>query len=83
MEEKYSNSYLQEQGGITKCTKCTNYESHYKTLERVIEHRFRQETTILENQFGFMLRHSTMKAIFSLRHLMEKYREASRSSYGF
>ena len=52
-------------------------------MERVIEHRLRQETTILENQFGFMLRHSTMKAIFSLRHLMEKYREASRSSYGF
>ena len=36
----------------------------------------RYETTILENQFGFMPALSTVEVIFVLRCIMEKYREA-------
>ena len=43
-----------------------------KLWERVIEQRLRHETTILENQFGFMLGQSTMEAIFLIRCLTEK-----------
>ena len=51
-----------------------------KLWKRVMERRLRQETKIFENQFGFMPERSTMEAIFSLRQLMEKYRE-EKSSY--
>ncbi len=49
-----------------------------KLWERVIKHRLRHTTTILENQFGFMPRRSTMESIFLLKLLMEKYREACK-----
>ena len=52
-----------------------------KLWERVIEHRLRFETTIFENQFGVMLWRSTMKAIYLLRRLIEKYREAFKYLY--
>lgn len=47
---------------------CENYRgvkliSHIMKLwERVIEQRLRKETQIIDNQFGFMLGRSTMKA---------------------
>ena len=47
-----------------------------KLWERVIERRLRATTTILGNQFGFMPGKSTTEAIFLLRMLMERYREA-------
>ena len=40
-----------------------------KMLERIIERRLREETTIGDEQFGFMPGRGT------LRKLMEKYRE--------
>ena len=46
-----------------------------KLWERVIEHSLRDETTVLEKQFGFIPGRSTINAIYSLRRLMEKYRE--------
>jgi hypothetical protein len=60
---------------------CTNYHgiklmSHtMKLWERVMETRIRKLTTITENQFGFMPGRSTTEAIFSIRQLIEKYRE--------
>ena len=45
-----------------------------KLWEKVIEHRLRQETSISENQFGFMPSRSTIEAIHLLRQLMEKFR---------
>ena len=60
---------------------CSNYRgiklmSHtMKLWERVIERRLRCETTVTQNQFGFMPGRSTMEAIFLLRRLMERYRE--------
>ena len=40
-----------------------------------METRIRKLTTITENRFGFMPGRSTTEAIFSIRQLMEKYRE--------
>ncbi|KAK9148382.1 hypothetical protein Scep_007139 [Stephania cephalantha] len=60
---------------------CSNYRgiklmSHtMKLWERIIDNRLRRETTISENQFGFMPGRSTMEAIFLVRRLLEKYRE--------
>ena len=49
-----------------------------KLWERVIEHRLRRMTSVTKNQFGFMLGRSTMKAIFLVRQLMERYREQKK-----
>ena len=60
---------------------CANYRgiklmSHtMKLWKKVIEKRLRKETTVIENQFGFMLGRSTIEAIHFLRQLIEKYRE--------
>ena len=68
---------------------CTNYRgfkrlSHtMKLWEKVIDQRLKQKTKISENQFAFMIGRSTIKAIFSCRQLMEKYRaERKKSAYG-
>ena len=61
---------------------CNNYRgikliSHtMKPWERLIERRVSATTTISGNQFGFMPGRSTTKAIFLLRMLMERYKEA-------
>lgn len=39
--------------------------------------------TVSENHFGFMPHRSTMKVIYLLRRLFEKYRERGGSSHGF
>ncbi|GJS62496.1 retrovirus-related pol polyprotein LINE-1 [Tanacetum coccineum] len=63
---------------------CSNYRgikllSHIMKLwERVIERRLRRETTVSENQFGFMPGRSSIEAIHLIRSLMEKYRERQR-----
>ncbi|KAM2329844.1 hypothetical protein ACFX1X_020752 [Malus domestica] len=63
---------------------CINYRgiklmSHtMKLWEKVIEHRLRQETQVLDNQFGFMPKCSTMDAIYLLRRLMERYRDRKK-----
>ncbi|KAK9118568.1 hypothetical protein Scep_016661 [Stephania cephalantha] len=49
-----------------------------KLWERIIDNRIRRETTISENQFGFMPGRSTMEAIFLVRRLLEKYREKKK-----
>ena len=46
-----------------------------KLWERIIDNRLRRETTISDNQFGFMPGRSTMEAIFLVRRLMERYKE--------
>ena len=68
---------------------CTNYRgiklmSHtMKLWERVMETRIRKLTTIMENQFGFMPGRSTTEAIFSIRQLIEKYREQRKDYIWF
>ena len=43
--------------------------------------RLRQDVDICEQQYGFMPRTSTRDAIFSLRMLMERYREGPKFLY--
>lgn len=63
---------------------CTNYRgikliSHtMKIYEQIIEKRIRNETTISEEQFGFMPGKGTVDAIFALRQAMEKHAERQR-----
>ena len=60
---------------------CGNYRgvklmSHtMKIWERIIDRRLREETTIGDEQFGFMPDRGTTDAIFSVRQLMENHRE--------
>ncbi|KAK3537294.1 hypothetical protein QTP70_006974 [Hemibagrus guttatus] len=49
-----------------------------KLWERVLEARLRKVVEICEQQYGFMPRKSTTDAIFTLRILMEKYRDGQR-----
>ena len=64
---------------------CSNYRgikliSHsMKLWERVVERRLRSELKFSEQQYGFMPGKSTTDALFALRVLMEKYREAQKN----
>ncbi|KAK3540870.1 hypothetical protein QTP86_002452 [Hemibagrus guttatus] len=49
-----------------------------KLWERVVEARLRKVVEICEQQYGFMPRKSTTDAIFTLRILMEKYRDGQK-----
>ncbi|GKC33418.1 hypothetical protein Tco_1040712 [Tanacetum coccineum] len=49
-----------------------------KLWKRVIERRLRKETSVSENQFGFMPRRSLIEAIHLIRSLMENFRERQR-----
>ena len=85
MSEKYGRSILiliyKNKEDIQNCK---NYKeiklmSHIiKFWERVIEHKLRKKTQISENQFDFMPRRSTTKAIYLVQNLMEKYRSKER-----
>ena len=50
-----------------------------KLWERVIEARIRNEVTIAEQQFGFMLGRSTTDAISCLRMLLENWTEGQKA----
>jgi hypothetical protein len=52
-----------------------------KLCERIIEHRLRGVTNVVENQFGFMPERWTMKAIFLIRQLMERCREQKKDMH--
>jgi hypothetical protein len=52
-----------------------------KLCERIIEHRLRRVTNVIENQFGFMPGRSTMEAIFLIMQLMERCREQKKDIY--
>ena len=49
-----------------------------KILEMIIDRRLREETTIGDEQFGFMPGRGTTDAIFAVRQLMEKHREKQK-----
>jgi hypothetical protein len=49
-----------------------------KLWERIIEHRLRGITNVIENQFGFMPGRSTMEAIFLIRQFVERCREQKK-----
>ena len=45
-----------------------------KIWERIIDRKLREETTLGDEQFGFMTGSWTTDAIFAVRQLMEKHR---------
>jgi hypothetical protein len=49
-----------------------------KLWERIIEHRLKGVTDVIENQFGFMSGRSTMEVIFLVRQVMERCREQKK-----
>ena len=46
-----------------------------KIWERIIDRRLREETSIGEEQFGFMPGRGTTDAIFAARQVIEKHRD--------
>ena len=67
-----------EKGDIQDCGHYRGLKlmSHtMKIWERIIDRRLREETTIGDEQFGFMPGRGTTDAIFAVRKLMEKHRE--------
>ena len=67
-----------EKGDIQDCGnyRGINLMSHtMKVWERIIDRRLREETTIGNEQFGFMPGRWTTDAIFAVQQLMEKHRE--------
>ena len=69
-------------GDIQSCTNYRGIKLMCHTMKKlwatVIDHRLRHETTISENQFGFMLGRSTMEVIYLLRRLMKRYRDKKK-----
>ena len=49
-----------------------------KIFERIMDRRLRQEARIRKQQLGFMKEVGTVDGIFSIRQLMEKYREKQK-----
>ena len=85
MPEDSRNSVItpifKEKGDIQDCG---NYQgiklmSHTMNIwEKIIDGQIRGETSIEAKQFGFMLGRRKMDAVFSLRVIMEKYREGQK-----
>ena len=75
---------FKEKGDIQDCGnyRGTNMISHtMKIWERVIDRRLREETTIGEEQFGFMPGRGTTDVICAARQVIEKHREMQKELY--
>ena len=84
--DKWRKSILipiyKEKGDIQCCGNCRGIKlmSHtLKLLERILDGRLRQGVHIGRQQLGFMKGLGTVDGIFSLRQLMEKYREKQKT----
>ena len=53
-----------------------------KIWERIIDRRLREETSIVEEQFGFMPGRGTTYAIFAVRQVIEKHLETEGIAHG-
>ena len=56
-------------------------EHAMKVVERIFEHRMRQQIKIDDMQFGFMKGKKTIDAIFMARHMQENFRVKSKKLY--
>jgi len=52
-----------------------------KVVERIFEHRIRQQIDIDDMQFGFMKGKGTTDAIFIVRQMQEKFRATGKKLY--
>ena len=58
-----------------------NMEHTIKVVERIFEHRIRQQIKIDDMQFGFMKGKGTTDAIFMARQLQENFRVKGKKLY--
>jgi len=69
------------------CVECGSYkgikllEHSMKVVERIFEHRIRQQINIDDMQFGFMKGKGTTDAIFIVRQMQEKFRAQGKKFY--
>ena len=78
MEGQRDCANIQREGGHPGLWELQRHQddiTHHEDLERVIDRRLRNETTIGEEQFGFMPGRETIDAIFAARQVIEKHRE--------
>ena len=67
--------------------KCGSYrgtkllEHAMKVVERIFEHRIRQQIEVDNMQFGFMKGKGTTDAIFTVRQMQEKFRVKGKKLY--
>ena len=85
MPEQWRESFIvpiyKEKGDIQDCANYRGIKlmSHtMKLWERIMDQRIREETSVGEEQFGFMPGKGTTDAVFALRQMMEKHREKQR-----
>ena len=70
-----------EKGDIQDCGNYRGIKLMSHTMKiwgRIIDRRLREDTTIGDEQFGFMPGRGTTDAIFAMRQLMEKHREKQK-----
>ena len=76
---------FKENGDIQECGNYGGIKlmSHImKVWEKVIDRRLRRETTMGEQQFGFMPGKGTTDTIFAARQMIEKHGEAEGNTHG-
>jgi len=56
-------------------------EHAMKVMERIFEHRIRQQIEVDDMQFGFMKSKRTTDAIFTVRHMQENFRVKRKKIY--
>ena len=56
-------------------------EHAMKVLERIVEHRIRQQIEVDDMQFGFMKGKGTTDAIFTVRQMQENFRVKGKKLY--
>ena len=85
MSEEWRDSVIvpifKEKDDINNCGnyRCIKMISHTtKSWERIIDRRLREETSIGEEQFGFMPVRGRNDAVFAARQVMEKHREMQK-----
>jgi hypothetical protein len=81
VETEYFSTNLYEQEDVQSCSNYRGIKlmSHtIKLCEKIIEHRLREVINVTKNQFSFMPGRSTMKMIFLIRQLIERYREQKK-----
>ena len=68
---------FQTNGDVQNCSSYRVIKLIIHTMriwERVVETWLREEVMICEQQYGFMVRESTINIMFALKMLVEKYR---------
>ena len=85
MSEEWRDSVIvpifKEKVDHPDCRNCRGIKMTSHTTKmwvRIIDSRLREETTIGEEQFGFMPGRETTDATFAVRQVMEKHREMQK-----